>query len=226
MQYDDDSNPGSIAHIADGIAVLRVPMNFSYAIPLKVLAARSFHLLTWCFVDFGAELDLRAHCLLIVSCSSDDFRNCSQVTIRTHIRDRHVRLLEAPVPLSSEETVVLAQAVLGAIAPDDLQRLSVLLPVLAAELDAICAASCDCELVWSEDAGAPAVAGLDFVPTGLIARASGGYTYAPVEAVRMRAGARIVMDLTLASPLDLPRSGRAVFIGSGRHRVARIAGAM
>lgn len=229
MQCENDPDAGSIAHIADGIAVLRVPMRNSYAIPLEILVPCCVDLLAWCFVDFDKSDDFPAHCLLVVSCSSDfDFRHCSSVTLRTHIRDRLIRLLEAPVPLSSGETLVLAQAVLAAVAPNTVHRLAALLPALAPELDAICAdssASCDCELVWSENAGAPVAVGLDYVPTCLIARESGGYTYAVVEAVRMRAGPRAAMKLTLASPLDLRRPGDAILIGSGRYGVARIAGA-
>lgn len=229
MHCENDPDPGSIAHIADGIAVLRMPMRSSYSIPLEILLPRSIELLVWCFVGFGQKADLPAHCLLVVGYSGDvDFGHCSSVTLRTHIQDRRIGLLEAPVPLSSEETVVLARAVLAAIAPDTAYRLAALLPALIPELDAICAASsasCDCELVWSDDPGAPVVVGLDYVPTCLIARASRGYTFAVVEAVRVRVGPRVAMNLTLASPLDVLRPGEAILVGSGRYEVARVAGA-
>lgn len=228
MRDKNDSNIGSVAHVANEVTILRIPMDGSCAIPLELSSPEFVELLTWCFVDFDAEADLPSRCLLIVHCSKHvDFWHGSSITVRTHIVDRHIRLLEAPVPLSSREVVVLARAILAAIAPDTVHRLAALLPVLASVLDEICAASsssCDCELIGSKDLRAPVVVGLDYVPTCLIVRLSGEYTYVVVEAVLMRVGPRITMTLTLASPLDLRCPGEAILVGGGRYSVARIAG--
>ena len=208
------------------VAVLRVPMGSSQAIPVGISSPQAIELLTWCFYNFEPESLSGPYSLLVLGIESDGYlMEHSRLAVRTHFGERLVGIAGVNAPLSEKEITVLARAVLTAIDAKSALSLSMLFPVLASEFDVICATPICADLAQTSRADQIAVTGNDFIPELVIARLWSGYTYHRVKSLQIRSGLRVTSLMTLDPPLHLARLKGAILTGTGRHMVARFIGA-
>lgn len=224
MQVQPNILVASLAHKAAQIAIIRIHLNGSCAIPLKILEPSNFDLLTWAFCNFSETLPSTPSCLLVIDCGAASSIEClSSIMLRTHVGDVLLKFIDQTDALSKTEIGTLAQAVIAAIRPNNIDLLALLAPTIGSELDAFSEPANDCELRYSIGGSLVVASGIDFVPGYLIAGTADGYTFFRVANVRMRAGVPVKMTLILASPLGAGAIARAMLIGDGRHTSARIA---
>jgi len=229
MQVPDISSFGSVVHIDRGTAVLKIPMNGSYAVPLGVLDPASVDLVSWSFYGFAGQRVTDPSCFLVLACQDGGtFCTLSSVSVRTHFGDRCVALTSGMAPLSRAETSIVAKALVSALTPGNLAHLCTLLPILDVGLDAILAES---------DAAAPNIRRgdstntwlthkIDFVPDCMIVRSSAGYACSPLTAVRFHASHPAAVAFTTGISLNTQRADGAILSGNGRYVAARVTGAM
>lgn len=223
MQDAKTSSSASFAYTSGQIAIVRISMSGSYAIPLEVVSPHDAKLLLWTFIGFCTKDSAIPTCLLAVEFPSSGFlEDVSLLSVRSNAGDRHLCLSRDLSPLSRNEIHILSRALIETIEPSNVHSLSELLPVLAPELDDICAAACNCELTRLNDVRTVVATGLDFVPTCIITRTSIGYVCTPLESVRVRVGERTDMTLLLTASLNNRHFSTAIFSGNGQHAAARI----
>lgn len=220
---------GSIAHVDQRIAVLRISMNGSGAIPLKIMEPEAVDLVAWSFVGFSERKIMDPSCILVLGCrDSGAFDNLSSVSVCTHVGDRCVTLTSGPTPLSRDEASVVAETVTSSLDPNWLEHFSALIPLLSAGLDTILTDSMSSALSIrrSESADAWLINGIDFIPNCVIVRSMAGYTCSSITSIRFDAHKRAAITLTASLPLDTQSINGAILSGQGRYAVARVAGAM
>lgn len=220
----DDPELASFWKVSDEILVVRVPTNGSNAIPLEIILPHHSELITWSFANRSTEPTPDLECLLIVKHHLAGKLNSQTLfCIRTHFRDRHLRLADKPTSISFDEAFVLSNAVISVIGPRNAHRFGSILPIISPGLDAICAAgSDDFQLAPSNRADSIIVTGLNFIPTCMIARAPADYIYLDIAAIQVRAGKQAAMTLTMRTPPDICRLDKLILIGGGRHAAARV----
>lgn len=229
MQESDISIPGSIIYIAHKIAVLKISMSGSCAIPLGILKPKATDLIAWSFVGFSGRTVTDPSCFLILGCRDEDaFSDLSSVSVCTHIGNRCVDLTSESTGLTRAETSVVAKAVISALGPASLVHFNALIPILGAGLDTILAdrAARDLSVTRGDSANVWLVRNIDFVPDCLIVRSSAGYTCSPITSVHFHAPHKAVMSLTTGVPLDTPSINAAILSGHGQYAAARVTGAM
>ncbi|XYD08915.1 hypothetical protein R1A27_28930 [Methylobacterium sp. NMS12] len=229
MQVPDISTSGSIVYIDRQTAVLKISMNGSCAVPLRILDPTPVDIVAWSFSGFTGQRVRDPSCFLVLASQDEStFATLSSVAIHTHFGDRRVLMTSAATPLSSEETSIVAKALVSALTPGILAHFGSLMPVLDAGLDAILAeaeaSSLDVRRGASDEIWL--VPKIDFVPDCMIVRSSTGYACSPLTAVRFHAARRGAMALTTGNPLNTERVDGAILSGNGRYVAARVIGAM
>ncbi|MEE7448429.1 hypothetical protein MRF4_11680 [Methylobacterium radiotolerans] len=132
------------------------------------------------------------------------------------------------MPLTSEETSILAKALVSALTPHNLAHFGTLIPILDEGLDAIFAEAeaGDLDLRRGDSADTWLANTINFVPDCMIVRSPGGYACSPLTAVRFPASHRAGVALTTDIPLNAERADGAILSGNGRYVAARVVGAL
>lgn len=219
----------TLVHFKDGIAVLRIPMHGSCAIPLDVIKPKATDLLMWSFAGFAGQGLADPVSLVVLGCPSGiRLGGDADITIQTHTRELELKLAAQPVPLTPDEIGILAQAVIVSLTSTNAHRLAALFPLLADGLDACMAQASGPALIQrGRDPGTVIASGLDFVPEALLLRTQDGYACAAVKSLRIRSGVQASLVLTFASSdaftgLGDAASECAILTGHGRHTTARV----
>lgn len=229
MQASEILIPGSIIYIDHLIAVIKISMGGSCAIPLGVLKPKAINIIAWSFVGFSGQTVTDPSCVLILGCQDEGaFFDISSVSVCTHIGDRCVDLTSKSTPLTRDETSVVAKAVISALGPASLAYFDALIPILGVGLDTILAdrAACDLSVTRDDAADVWIARNIDFVPDCMIVRSPAGFTWGPITSVRFHAPHRAVMTLTTGAPLNTPSVNGAILSGHGQYTAAHVIGAV
>jgi hypothetical protein len=215
---------GSIINITDQVAVIEIPMNGSYAIPLEIIEPRGADIMAWTFVGFSGPGATDPSCLIVLAARDKGvFVDLLSVTICTHTGDRCVAMTPRSTPLSRVETSVVAKTIVSSLRSESLTHFSALIPILGAGLDTILAdeAESAVSIRRGDSTDAWLVHRIDFVPNYIILRSSAGYACGPITSVRFHAQNRAVMTLTTGVPLDIQSVSGSILSGPGQYVAAR-----
>lgn len=229
MQVPDISTSGSIVYIDRQTAVLKIPMNGSCAVPLRILDPTPVDLVAWSFSGFTGQRVRDPSCFLVLASQAEStFSTLSSIAIRTHFGDRRVAMTSTAAPLSGEETSIVAKALVSALTPGNLAHIGSLIPILGGGLDAIVAEaeSGGVDVRRGDSADTWLADNIDFVPDCMIVRSPAGYACSPLTTVRFHASRRTAAALTTGVPLHAQRADGAILSGNGRYAAARVIGAM
>ncbi|TXN42526.1 hypothetical protein [Methylobacterium sp. WL7] len=220
----DKKDLASVVLVHGQVAVLRISMEASSAVPLEILSPSNIEILTWAITGFSGDRSACPCCLLVLRPLHSDFLgDFSSISVRTHIHDRTFRLHAEPALLTAGEILVLTRAVIAAIEPRNAGSLQLLLPVIAPALDAICLETDERQLTRPDSrTGTVVASGLDFVPFSLIARAAAGYVCEFIQSAKVRTGPEVKIAMTLRAPVDVGGADTVLLVGNGRHAAARI----
>jgi hypothetical protein len=229
MQVSDIPDSGSIIYIDYKTAILKIPMNGSCAVPLKILDPKSVDLIAWSFFGFRGQRVRDPSCFLVVACQDGTtFSTLSSVAVRTHFGDRRVAMASTATPMSREETYIVAKALVSSLNPGNLTYFDSLIPALNAGLDAILAEveAADLEVRRGESVNTWLARKIDFVPDCIIMRSPAGYACSPLTGVRFHASRGAAVALTTGILLHAQRFDGAILSGNGRYVATRVIGAM
>jgi hypothetical protein len=220
MRQLDAPSDGSVISISRQAAILKIPMNGSYAVPLKVLDPNHIDLITWCFAGFSGRKIVNPSCFLILGGRDEGaLSDLSSISIRTHFGDRHSSLTSRLTPLSATESSLIANAFISSLGPMGHPYFNALVPILSAGLDAILAngAPSSLSITRSDSTGTWLADGIDFIPDYAIVRSKVGYACIPIISVRFQAPHRAVITLTADGLFDTQSVSRAILSGHGRY---------
>ncbi|MET3411173.1 hypothetical protein [Methylobacterium sp. 1030] len=229
MKESDIESFETIICIAQQIALLKIPMNGSCAVPLGIVNPKNIDLIAWSFVGFSDQIVTDPSCFLVLGCQDEGaLLDLSSMTLRTHIGNRRIALSSKSAPLSRADTLIIARAVVSTLGRGCLPHFGALIPLLRVGLDDILAngTASDLRVKRGDSVDTWLAHRVDFVPDCVIVRSPDGYAYSDITSVRLNDPHRAVMTLVADIPLNTQRADGAILSGNGRYVAARVIGAL
>jgi hypothetical protein len=229
MKELDIESFGTIVRIAQQIALLKIPMNGSCAVPLEIANPKNIDIMAWSFVGFSDQIMTDPSCFLVLGCQDEGaFLDLSSMTLRTHIGNRRIALTSKSTPLSRADTLIIARAVVSNLGQGFLPHFGALIPLLGVGLDDILAkgTASDLTVKRGDSVDTWLAHRVDFVPDCVIVRSPDGYAYSDITSVRFNDPHTAIMTLVAGMPLSAQRADGAILSGNGRYVAARVIGAM
>jgi hypothetical protein len=202
-----------------GVLVCRYPVGTDLPIPLAVSDPPGLGLLTWAFAGFGGPEPDPAG-LLVLHDAQAALAEGGTLTLETHFRDAAIACPK-PRPiaeLARPERAALGEAVLAAVAPDSLDVLATLFPLLAPAVAEGPVPETAARLALARDDADRATLSGSSVPNYLLLRAGSSWSCARVAAAELRFGPAPEIGLTLAPAWGNPRGASvetALLLGTG-----------